>query len=296
MPDLALTILDDLTVLAVRGPDAARFLQGQLSHDITQIEARGAMLAGLHNPQGRCLAVLRLLHLAPDHILVVLPTDLADTVSALLTRYVLRARVKLEDAGSMWCVYGVTGPDAEAAASTRVHRPMDGSGLRQMIVAPRGEPLPQGELEDRNVWRLADVTAGLPEIIGATSGTFVAQMLNLDLLDAISFAKGCYTGQEVIARAHYRGAVKRRMQRFHTDSIAPLAPGQRVQLGDGRSAQIVMAAADMENGGQQFLAVTASPNAGAQAPGLDAEESSGSGSTDAARVACTPLALPYILP
>jgi tRNA-modifying protein YgfZ len=266
MPDLALTILDDLTVLAVRGPDAARFLQGQLSHDITQIEARGAMLAGLHNPQGRCLAVLRLLHLAPNHILVVLPTDLADTVSALLTRYVLRARVKLEDAGSMWCVYGVTGPDAEAAASTRVHMPMDG------------------------------VTAGLPEIIGATSETFVAQMLNLDLLDAISFAKGCYTGQEVIARAHYRGAVKRRMQRFHTDSIAPLAPGQRVQLGDGRSAQIVMAAADMENGGQQFLAVTASPNAGAQAPGLDAEESSGSGSTDAARVACTPLALPYILP
>jgi tRNA-modifying protein YgfZ len=296
MPDLSLTTLDDLTVLAVRGPDAVRFLQGQLSQDITQLETRGALLAGLHNPQGRCLAVLRLLHLAPDHILVVLPTDLAESVRALLARYVLRARAKIEDAGSMWCVYGITGPDAEAAASTRVHMPMDGSGLRQLIVAPRSEALPQGEPEERNTWRLADIAAGLPEIVAATSGLFVAQMLNLDLLDAISFEKGCYTGQEVIARAHYRGQVKRRMQRFYTDSIAPLAPGQRAQLGDGRSVQVVMAAVDMENGGQQFLAVAASPNASALSTGVDAEESAGSTVSDTLRVPCMPLALPYTLP
>ncbi len=74
-------------------------------------------------------------------------------------------------------------------------------------------------------------------MLTATSGSFVAQMLNLDLIDAISLTKGCYTGQEVIARAHYRGQVKRRMQRFFTESTRELGPGERVQLGDGRSAQ-----------------------------------------------------------
>jgi tRNA-modifying protein YgfZ len=255
MPELALTTLDDLTVLSARGADAVPFLQGQLSQDLALLPTRNAVLAGLHNAQGRCLAVLRVLRLADDHLLIVLPAELAGAVRQALSRYVLRARVQIEDAGATWGVYGATGPDAAAAASTRLSMAMDASEMRQLIVAPRGEPMPDGEVSGLDEWRLDDIAAGIPTIVTATSGLFVAQMLNLDLLDAIGLAKGCYTGQEVIARAHYRGQVKRRMQRFCTDSAERLPPAARVQLGDGRSAQIVIAA-PAHGGGQEFLAVT----------------------------------------
>ncbi len=285
MPDLSLTILDDLAVLSARGVDTVSFLQGQLSQDITQLARRSSLLAGLHNPQGRCVALLRLIKLADDHVLMVLPEDLADTVRTLLSRYVLRSKVKIEDVSPAWRIYGVSGPDAAAAASTRIAVSVEPGGLRQLIVAPRNEPLPEGEREGRDEWRRADIAAGLPEIVAATSGLFIAQMLNLDRLDAISFNKGCYTGQEIIARAHYRGTVKRRMQRFATDSEELLEPGDKVQLADGRSAQIVMAThGEME--GQEFLAVTTlGTDAGA-------DTGQGSGTPDEALFAVQ-LPLPY---
>jgi len=254
MPDLAITPLDDLTVLGVRGADATTFLQGQLSQDVTRLAAEGALLAGLHNAQGRVLALLRLLQLSDDQILVILPVGLSESVRRQLERYVLRARVRIEAAGSAWSVYGLAGPDAEAAASTRLHMPADDGGIRHIIVAPRGEAAPEADRVDREDWRLEDIAAGIPELFPVTAGTWVAQMLNLDLLGAISFNKGCYTGQEVIARAHFRGQVKRRMQRFSTDSDVALVPGTRVTLSDGRPAQIVMSA-PAGPGTQEFLAV-----------------------------------------
>jgi folate-binding protein YgfZ len=287
MPDLHLTKLDDLTAIGVRGADAVDFLQGQLSQDLGRLEEHGALLAGLHNPQGRCLAVLRVLRLAPDQLLLVLPLEQAETVRNLLARYVLRSRVTLNDAGTSWRIYGVAGPDAVAAVSTRLAMPMDALGERFMVVAPRGEPLPEGDPEPRDLWRLDDIAAGIPELRPATSGLFVAQMLNLDLIDAVSFRKGCYTGQEVIARAHFRGQVKRRMQRFATESEEWLAPGAKVLLSDGRSAQIVMAAPG-ETGGQQFLAVTTLPGQAQEAaPGEPAE---------GPVLTVTQLPLPYELP
>ncbi len=263
MSDLAITPLDDLTALAVRGPEAAAFLQGQLSQDMDILATRGALFAGLHNAQGRCIALLRLFHLGSDQILIVLPTTLAERVQTHLTRFVLRARVKIEDVSSSWRIYGLAGPDAEAAAETRVHLPLDQDGFRQLIVAPRGEPVPQGHIAARAEWRIDDIEAGIPEVLEGTSGEFIAQMLNLDVIGAISFEKGCYTGQEIIARAHYRGQVKRRMQLFHTDSAVPLLPGERVTLGDGRRAQVVLAEA-IEEGGQEFLAVATLPDTSAE--------------------------------
>jgi folate-binding protein YgfZ len=254
MPDLAITPLDDLTVLSARGADTLAFLQGQLSQDILSLPARGPLLAGLHNPQGRVLALLRLLPLAQDHVLLLLPASLSEAVRLQLQRYVLRAKVSIEAVGAAWSIYGLHGPDAEAAASTRVHMPADDGGLRQIIVAPRGESLPEAEYTDREEWRLDDIAAGIPEIGSPVSGLWVAQMLNLDLIGAVSFNKGCYTGQEVIARAHFRGQVKRRMQRFSTEQDSVLAPGTRVMLADGRAAQVVMSA-DTGMGTHEFLAV-----------------------------------------
>jgi folate-binding protein YgfZ len=251
------------------------------------LPAHGALLAGLHNPQGRCLALLRLMYLGPDHVLLVLPSDLAQTVRQQLSRYVLRAKVKIEDAADAWRVYGITGPDAAAAASTRLHMSMDSDEARQLIVAPRSEPLPEADVVSRDAWRLDDIASGIPEILSATSGLWVAQMLNLDLLGAISFAKGCYTGQEVIARAHYRGQVKRRMQRFYTEMQVPLPPAARVTLSDGRQAQIVTSA-PATGGGQQFLAVAPAITQGSSAVDEPADIS-----TASLFVPCSMLPLPY---
>ncbi|MBV8496603.1 MAG: tRNA-modifying protein YgfZ, partial [Gammaproteobacteria bacterium] len=140
-------------------------------------------------------------------------------------------------------------------------------------------------------WQRLAIGAGEPQVYRPTSEQFVAQMLNLDALGAIDFGKGCYTGQEVIARAHYRGRVKRRLQRFVTRGRHTLAPGATGELGDGRSLQVVDAV-ELADGRCEFLAVapiiaapTVTAGAGAaprpgQAPRLDAEQ----------------LALPYALP
>ena len=288
MADLVITLLDDLAVLAARGPDAGSFLQGQLSNDVQQLGDLPALTAGLHNPQGRCIAVVRLLRVDQEQILVVLPADMAATVAAHLSKYILRARVRIENVSAQWRVYGAAGPDAEAVASTRLGTAMDASGLRQLIVAPRLEPPPDGDPQPRDGWTQEDIGAGLPQVVAATSGAFTAQMLNLDLIGAISFSKGCYTGQEIIARAHYLGHAKRRMQRFYCRGARRLDPGMRILLGDGRRAQVVIAC-EVEDGAQEFLAVTTLFAGQEQAP--DEPDATATGE----RIRAEQLALPYRL-
>jgi folate-binding protein YgfZ len=239
-----------LGAIRVQGADAVRFLQGQLSNDIERLRADEPLYAGLHNPQGRVIALLRLFALAPDDVLGILPRELAAPVAARLAKYVLRAKAKVTDASG-----DSVFTDASAFA---------GSSAAQRIAA------------------------GLPQVYLGTSEQFVAQMLNLDLIGAISFTKGCYTGQEVIARAHYRGRVKRRMQRFRTTGPAQLAIGAPGHLRDGRSFRVVETVM-LEDGRAEFLAVapvTHGPE----------ESSDEAGTTSATLVDAEQLALPYELP
>jgi folate-binding protein YgfZ len=246
-------------LLHFRGADAAKFLQGQLSNDMRLLAADRWTFAGLHNPQGRVLAVLRIAALEPDHIIALLPADLAERVATVLRRYVLRAKVAIS---------------CEPPASTE--RALG-------LIAARLPDAAQALLPPAHA---LDIAAGIPQVYAATSGAFVAQMLNLDCIGAVSFHKGCYTGQEIIARAHYRGRMKRRMQRFVAAPGAVLAPGQAVTLGDGRSATIVDAAV-RGDGGAEFLAV---------APLTTAEPGTPASDAAAAALACTQLPLPYSLP
>jgi folate-binding protein YgfZ len=308
--------LDPLGVLAVRGPDARRFLNGQLSQDALSLDTTMVRLAGLHNPQGRTLAVLRLVAALPggdggDAVLCVLPRDAIPEVRALLSRFLLRAKATLADESDAWRVEGLWPSDpaaaalaaAEPGAATRHgdaiiwrHAP-DGRCLR---LSPR--PMPGGSDAQMDgaaalAWRLADIAAGLPEVHPATRGAFVAQMLNLDALGGISFTKGCYTGQEVIARAHYRGRVKRRLQRFEAAApgVTP-APGDTLRLTDGRTAQVVEAAV-RPDGRLEFLAVaplSAAPSTGATDGGGDAADPDGASA--APRLEAIALPLPYALP
>jgi folate-binding protein YgfZ len=150
---------------------------------------------------------------------------------------------------------------------------------RWLVLSPAGEsaPLAGCDAAARDVWRLLDIADGEAQVYAATSEEFVAQMLNLDALDAIAFDKGCYTGQEVIARAHYRGRVKRRLQRFVSRGAAALAVGESGTLADGRAFKVVEAVG-LADGRCEFLAV-APMGAAASA---DATGTAGEAGTDSA--------------
>ena len=281
--------LDDLGAVRIAGADVVRFLQGQLSNDLGRVSVQRSALAGLHNPQGRTIALLRIVQLAPDDFLAVLPRELTTNVAGRLARYVLRAKVKVTDESQGWRISGLIAcglggtaelhsPEAAAAAlaaypGTAGEQARVGEAVvvcmgerpaRWLLLTPAAEEqagggasdtgLPQSVPARRDVWSQLDIIAGLPQVYPATSEEFVAQMLNLDLVGAIAFDKGCYTGQEVIARAHYRGRVKRRLQRFRSSGPLDLKPGDSGELPDGRAFKVVEAVR-LDDGRCEFLAV-----------------------------------------
>lgn len=269
-----------LGVLAFRGPDATRFLQGQLSAEIEKLDVGGSTLAGLHNPQGRVIAVLALVRSAAEELFAVLPAELVTDVMTRLRKYILRARVRIEDESSSVRVLGCASPPPAALAS------IDWSG-RWMVLANAADAIEPGELT-RADWEARDVLAGIPQVHTATRETFVSQMLNLDLLGAIAFDKGCYTGQEVIARAHYRGRVKRRMQRWRYTGEETPRPGDAARGPDGRSL-VVVRAARTADGTHEVLAVGNYTAASEDTAPKTGEE-------DAGIRLDGPLPLPYALP
>jgi tRNA-modifying protein YgfZ len=254
--DARTVALDTLGVLRARGPDALSFLQGQLSNDLTRLAADRCLRAGYHNPQGRVIALLRVLQLAPEDLLAVLPRELVPTVIARLAKFILRAKVKLVDESQSWRIAGLVAADSVAHGADTLTVQVARQPSRWLFLSPAARsPLPDaGAAAPPEIWRRAVIAAGEPQVYAATSEEFVAQMLNLDILGAIAFDKGCYTGQEVIARAHYRGRVKRRLQRFITSASRALKPGDAGTLADGRAFEVVDAVL-LADGRREFLAV-----------------------------------------
>ncbi|HYB33554.1 MAG TPA: hypothetical protein VED45_09015 [Steroidobacteraceae bacterium] len=314
-------LLAALGAVRVRGMDAVPFLQGQLSNDVTRLGPARSLLAGYHNPQGRVIALLRLVQLAPDDLLAILPRELAGTVAQRLARFVLRAKAQVAEDSAQWAISGVLAPAAappqHAATPTPAPPPSAGGAwpaavnaaarrdgaiavrvagdpARWLLIAPaRSAPALSGcEPAAPELWQRCAIAAGEPEVYAATSEEFVAQMLNLDVLGAIAFDKGCYTGQEVIARAHYRGRVKRRMQRFLSDQPLQLQAGDSGVLPDRRSFRVVRAAGHPD-GRCEFLAVTAVAAAEGAA---GAERAAAAAAAAAAPLNAQQLELPYRLP
>jgi folate-binding protein YgfZ len=287
----ALCLLEDYGVLRFGGADVLKFLQGQLSNDVTTLGGTmgGTLLrAGLHNPQGRTLALLALTAVEQGDILALLPLELVSTVAERLRRYLLRAKVAISDVSSQTRVVGLASP--EAAGTLGGQRITYGlpPDSRALLLQSALEAAPVEASMPRAQWRALDISAGLPQVYSATSEQFVAQMLNLDCINAISFTKGCYTGQEVIARAHYRGRIKRRMQRFVSRAPLLLKPGDAGRLDDGRSFRVVEATARAD-GLCEFLAVASSSGGPQEADESGQLLSSGG-------VAVSTLPLPYALP
>jgi tRNA-modifying protein YgfZ len=302
--------LADLGAVRVQGADAIQFLQGQLSNDMARLTPDMALLAGLHNAQGRTIALLRLARVGPDEIVGILPRELAVAVAGRLAKFVLRAKAKISDASADFAIAGVEAgglqgwPEATPGA---VRREADGSisicagvsPLRWLALMPVANPASDSDSSaaSREHWRRLDIADGTPQVYAATSEAFVAQMLNLDVAGGISFEKGCYTGQEVIARAHYRGKVKRRMQRFVTRASAELAPGTSGTLKDGRSFKVVDAVKGTD-GSVEFLAVAPTHASLGDTPAVaqDADSTPDASPPGLVGLEARQLELPYSLP
>ena len=247
--------LQSLAVVRCSGPDADSFLQGQLTSDIARLEDR-TQLATYATPQGRVVAILRLSR-RDDGIYMLLPVALTATLAERLRKFVLRAKVSI-DVLEGWSVTGVGHPalrpgDAARAADASTPIAFDYPDGRTAVAHPCAAGTMDSEAEE--MWQVADIVAGLPQIGPETTGHFIPQMLNLDLLDAISFTKGCYTGQEIVARTQYLGRIKRRMFRFAIRGDEAPAPLTALHLDGAKVGEVLMGARTA--GGIELLAVIA---------------------------------------
>ena len=236
----ALYALPQYGSILVSGADASSYLQGQLSFDMERLTTQRVELASCNSAQGRVQAVLWMIA-RDDGIALVLPAELIEATVARLRKYMLRSKVKIESTQGRFLVCGA---DTGASSEERLHIQQ---GLRSLVSWP-GEsrtlvlvPSSESHIPDDQFaqqWHAADIRAGLPQVYSQTRESFVAQMLNIDLLGGVSFEKGCYTGQEIIARTHFRGTVKRRMLRFAASCAAP-QPGTRVLSAGAHAGDVV---------------------------------------------------------
>lgn len=255
-PDGFAAKLDHLGLLQFSGPDAESFLQGQLSCDVSPASTYGAYCT----PQGRVLASF-LLWRAGDGFTMMLSRDLAAPVHKQISKYVLRSQVKVTDASESHSVVGSAGREAErvlAASRQNAVKLKDGRVLLALPASGLAEILGGFEFADPVHWRWLDIRGGLPLITSATQNQFVPQMVNLELIGGVSFDKGCYTGQEVVARTQHLGRVKRRT--YLANVPAPAKAGDSVYSDDfaGRASGTVLNAEPSPDGGYDLLAVVQS--------------------------------------
>ncbi len=233
-------------VIGAQGADAAKFLQGQLTNDVEGLAATQARWAGYCSAKGRLLATFTALRPAPDTLWLLTPKDGLPATLKRLQMFVLRSACKLSDASSAWVLQGLWG--GQATEATADMAPMDvrdgvirlpdvtlmmANGTVDTIVRAvrmqAADSAPNLQHDDHgNVasWQWLDTASGSPHVTAATADAFVPQMVNWELLGGVSFRKGCYPGQEVVARTQYRGTLKRRMHLFECN--AAVAPGDEV--------------------------------------------------------------------
>ena len=229
--------LAHLGLIRASGADARTFLQGQLTNDVLGIGLSQARLAGFCSAKGRLQASFIVWRLADDDLLLACAASVLPATLKRMSMFVLRAKCKLTDASAELNVFGVTGASAAAlvgdtpawglrsvVGGTLVRLPdVDGVARALLTVLPANAPSADASPE---TWQLLEVRSGIPTIEAATVEQFVPQMLNYELIGGVDFQKGCYPGQEVVARSQYRGTIKRRMFLFECDAAAQ--PGQEV--------------------------------------------------------------------
>ncbi|RZL95176.1 MAG: folate-binding protein [Variovorax sp.] len=235
------TALPLLGVIRAEGPEAANFLNGQLTQDFALLGASEARLAALCTAKGRVIASFIGIRPEPDRVLLVCSRDILPATLKRLSMYVLRAKLKLSDASNEYALHGLAGTalaangvDAGALpgrcsavgdASVVSLYPSDGVP-RALWVGPAEGAAPEGHMLDPALWQWSEVRSGIVTLTKPVVEAFVPQMLNYESVGGVNFKKGCYPGQEVVARSQFRGTLKRRTYLVQAD--APIAAGQEV--------------------------------------------------------------------
>jgi folate-binding protein YgfZ len=299
--------LSDLGLIRASGEEAADFLHNLLSNDVKHLAADGARFAGFCSAKGRLLATMLIWRDGPDYLLA-LSQDIQAGILKKLSMYVLRTKVKLRDAGADLVLLGLAGRGAAGAladigavagetmrtasfpggsavalGADRYLLALQPAEAARIWTALAAKARPAG----LSAWHWLEVAAGVPRVVAATQEAFVPQMVNLEVVGGVSFTKGCYPGQEIVARAQYLGKVKRRMYRARLDAAA--SPGDHLfspSSGDQSSCGEVVEVAPSPAGGYECLAVLQSPCADAGDVRI--------GAADGPRLSL--LALPYALP
>ena len=229
--------LPHLGVIRVEGDDAARFLQGQLTQDFALLGPNEARLAAFCNAKGRMQASFIGVQPAPGTFLLVVSRDILAPTLKRLSMFVLRAKAKLSDATADHALHGLAGSAVPASLDARPWSkaqegdtltvrlyPADGQA-RALLIAPAGHA-PHGPSLSSQAWQWGEVRSGIAAITAATVEAFVPQMLNYESVGGVNFKKGCYPGQEVVARSQFRGILKRRAWPAH--SQGELVAGQEL--------------------------------------------------------------------
>jgi tRNA-modifying protein YgfZ len=234
-----MTPLTHLGVIRAQGDDAARFLHGQLTNDFLQLDISQARLAGFCNPQGRLLASFVGFKRGPTDILLVCSQDILPATLKRLSMFVMRAKLKLSDASAEFALFGVAGPalassgidhacppftKSDVGCASVIHLHLAGGVARVLWVTPKDGSCPAGEVLDAGLWAWSEVRSGITTITAPIVDTFVPQMINYESVGGVNFRKGCYPGQEVIARSQFRGSIKRKAYLAHKE--------QMLQVGD----------------------------------------------------------------
>lgn len=230
-------------VIRANGPDAAAFLNGQLTQDFALLGDTEARLTALCSAKGRMLASFIGFKHGPEEILLLCSRDILAATLKRLSMFVLRAKVKLSDASAEFSVYGLVGNAIHSVAGgAHAAWAKQDIGLQSVVqlypalgqpralcIAPVGTPAPGIEGQpalSEDLWRYSEVRSGVATITQSVVDAFVPQMLNYESVGGVSFKKGCYPGQEVVARSQFRGSLKRRAYLVH--SVNDIQPGQEI--------------------------------------------------------------------
>ncbi|MDD2915722.1 MAG: folate-binding protein [Gallionella sp.] len=275
------TVLCDLNqfgTLRVSGEEAQSFLQNMLSSDIREADARRAQFSSLNSPKGRMLATMLIWRSGDDYLLQ-LPRALCEPTRKKLGMYVLRAKVKISDASDEIVSLGLSGENAQEILSRQFgelpQQPFGCIETGQANVLKFSDTRFQINTHAQHAptlwqalgqyaqpvgsvcWDWLNIRAGIPVILPQTQEQFVPQMANLELLGGVNFKKGCYPGQEIVARMQYLGKLKRRMYPAHLDSSAAPQPGDELFSADmeGQACGMIANVSHAPGGGYDALAV-----------------------------------------
>ncbi len=264
----SITALTYLSVLKITGTDASSFLQGQLTCNINDLTESNSFFAAYCNAKGRTISTLLIIKTATDFLLV-LPNELIDKVSQKLQMYIMRADVQLHNMSDDLCILGAsTLPPASLATAPKESFSVDQNkdiyikfplhGNRYLIISTPSQAISLWtDLTENthfipntaNIWIEQDISAGIPWLTKDNSEKYIPQMLNIDKLGGISFNKGCYTGQEIIARTHYLGKSKRELFLASCESTQDIPVDAKIIT--GKSEQTVGKVLSLQSNGVQ---------------------------------------------